>query len=125
MVEVKVDASDCLKSIEDLPKRFKKKVTKALQKELTAVQMEARQTHRFQKRTGDLQRAIHTGIDPSELSGEVYIDDDWAPYGVFVVDGHGTWEPDPFLDDALDKKSNEIDDAINNAIDEAIIEAGF
>lgn len=124
-ISVKVDYSAMEAALIQVPIELKKTIHETLEKELESVQREARSNHRFQRQTGALEESVSTLIDPSGLSGEVYLDDAIADYGQYVVSGHGTWSPDPFLDEAMHRKESEIDAAIEQAVDLALTEAGL
>ena len=63
-------------------------------KQLRVIQREARKTHDFKSRQGNLERSIEAKIVNEEpLTGEVFINEAVAPYGTFVHEGTGVYGP--------------------------------
>lgn len=44
-----------------------------------------------------------------------------VPYAQFVINGHGTWLPDPFLESALDREHDYITKQTQKAVDNAVV----
>lgn len=120
MFNVSVDTSDFTRELSELPYRINKEAVNELKGIVAQVQQEARKTHRFRSRTGRLENSVQTLIDPSNISGEVYLESDIADYGLYVTEGHGSWSGDKFLDESLNKKEPEIVDRLTNAVERAI-----
>jgi len=96
-------------------------VRAGIQPFLKSVQVEAQRRHRYHRRTGKLGRAVK--ISYNESGGDIYIDDASAPYGKYVHEGTRYWDSDPFLTDAYDRKSKDLDAALSRATDQAINQA--
>jgi hypothetical protein len=77
-------------------------VTQGLQEFFDHAKQMAKAIHRFKNRTGKLERSIKTRV--YKYQGKIYIDDNIAPYGIYVHEGHGTWLPDRFIDDSVDQE---------------------
>lgn len=87
--------------IDKYPRAVQVAVSTVFKYWLDRMQAYARNNHRFKKRTGNLMASI--GSRMRFLTGEVYINEFWAPYGEFVHRGHGSWAPDPFIYNAFDQ----------------------
>lgn len=112
---------------------------------------EARTTHGFTSRTGNLERSITAVLAKDGLKGWVTIDRTRAPYGVYVHQGykafnivpryrkvlrwvsgndfvfarrvhHPAFKGDPFLFAALDKKQADVFKIFENRVDAALEE---
>lgn len=92
---------------------YKDVVDDAIHPYLDNVQDRARSNHRFESRTGNLERAIR--VSKTQNGGSVYVDESIAPYARHVHDGHRSWSADNFLYDAYDE--SELDDMIDDMID--------
>lgn len=121
---IEVDVSDLRgvpEALEKLSGTVHQKVVKsAIRDFLYAVQRNARATHRYTRRTGNLERAVK--VSTTKDGGSVYIDDGQAPYGKFVHNGQRSWAPDPFLYDAVEMNEDDLDRKIDAAIDQALKE---
>ena len=87
------------------------------------IELEARQHHRYQNKSGRLMRAIKSSVDRD--SGSVYIDEGSAPYGKYVHDGTRHWASDPFITDAFDRKQADLERDADRAVGQAIQQAGL
>jgi Bacteriophage protein of unknown function (DUF646). len=118
MVSVTVDVEKFNVDISNLGEKMEQALRKELKNQLTEIQLQAQKTHRYQTRTGMLEKSVTTKVEDNGLVGEVGLDDSIADYGRYVVEGHGTWAPDPFLEEALEKREPFIQDAFEKAIKE-------
>lgn len=89
--------------------------TDTLDKLAKEVQTEARQEHRYESKTHNLERA--TKVKTVKGQAQIYIDKVMAPYGQFIHDGTKKWEEDPFIEDALDKVLDGADEKIAQEIE--------
>jgi hypothetical protein len=83
----------------------------------------AKEDHRYTHRTKNLRDAtkVKGHINSSVKNGlQIYIDLEKAPYGKYVVRGHGTWAMDPFIDDSIEKNKVWVFARLQQAIDNAI-----
>jgi hypothetical protein len=83
--------------------------------------IDARNSHRFQNRTGQLQNSIEAEVTPDGKTLTVRAGRKLAQqYAESTHEGHGSWARDPFLEDAFNRKSKDIGDRLQTAIDKAI-----
>jgi hypothetical protein len=74
----------------------------------------AKSNHRYQDQTGNLTRSTRaTAIDDGlRLFAS-------ANYAQYIARGHGTWRPDPWLEDAMTENKKLIEDVIAKHLDKA------
>ena len=82
------------------------------------VTIQAKNNHRFNSRSGNLERSIKAEL--RDLDSFAFVDDSQAVYGKWIHDGFRTWAPDEFMTDALERKKQEILRLINNAVNRAV-----
>lgn len=97
-------------------------------KQLIEVQrvMRTKRAHRYHSHTGKLNQSMT--VQMTDYGGRVFLDPDMpglkgtdpAEYGVYVHEGHGTWEPDRFTTKALEIQHDEIIRGLSEAVTEAI-----
>ena len=112
-----------------LPKNgFMKVISKAIEKELKLVSVEIQQrlereikeVHRYQHRERNLRDATKYKGDVTKKDGlKIYVDLDEAFYGKFIIEGHGTWKPDDYLTNALEKYKPWILKKVDTALSKA------
>jgi hypothetical protein len=78
----------------------------------------AQTSHRYNNRTGNLMRA--TKVDANKYSLKAYIDDKTASYGKFINNGFKSWQPDPFISNAIDYNKEKIKQTIINNINNKV-----
>jgi hypothetical protein len=115
MISVKIDSEPFLTYLSQVPDKVKDSVKDALKDITKDIQDYARSHHRFKRQTGALQDSVQTYV--GEMTGEVFLDPSIADYGIYVHEGHGSWDPDRFLDEAIDSKENEIIEKLNQAVE--------
>jgi hypothetical protein len=140
MLSIKVDASELIEGMRVIPKVLMDSIRTEMKQQVTNVQKYARQHHRFKTHSAMLERSIETqvlsgGVLGAEgLVGEVYLDDGIADYGVYVHEGHAApydaggplvWEPDKFLDEALEHQEPQIQEAMTQAVEHGLRMAGL
>jgi HK97 gp10 family phage protein len=124
MITVTTNAEDVAGALQKLSSTLDNGVvTQGVQPFLRGVQATAKKQHRYHRQSGKLERAIK--VELTNTGGSVYIDDGIAPYGKYVHNGTRKWDSDPFLTEAFDEKSRDLDRAVDLAIDKAINEAGL
>lgn len=123
MLKMTMTDTKVIKGLKELPKELTNEINKALQDTFYHMAVEARNAHRYTVRTGKLRSATRSAV--KELTGELFVDDLKADYGVYVHQGHGTWAPDQFVYDAFKRGHPILDRAIDQAVDKAIKQAGF
>lgn len=84
-----------------------------IESSMVEAEAEARANHRFKNRTGNLESNILSETVKTEngVDSKLYIHDR-ASYGVYVHDGHRSWEPDPFIREPFFKFVEKIDNEI-------------
>lgn len=122
VINIDVDTREFNRVLSAIPPAVQNSVRQELSIEIAKVQEEARRTHRHRTRTGTLRESLQTKVEQSGYAAELYVESDMADYGIFVVQGHGTWAPDNFLEQALTKKESEIVQGLDNAVEHAIKE---
>lgn len=120
MVKVDVDTRDLERTLKEIPPAVQRSTQQEIKDQLLAVQQQARSRHRYTTRTGRLNQSVQTQLDQSGMSGEAYLESDIADYGIYIVEGHGSWEADNFLDEAVFAKQMEIESNITRAIESAV-----
>jgi hypothetical protein len=71
-----------------------------------------------------LERSIQYQVHPSGFQGFAFIEKGLAPYGVYVHEGHHSWQPDRFLINAFADKTKDFIVAMTVAIGKALKKAG-
>jgi len=94
-------------------------ISAALKQAAPLIQSEARSKHRYQSRTGNLLRA--TTVVNTQTTIKAYVDEAKAKYGKYIHDGFKSWAPDPFLNNAIESKLNDIDNIMASNIDRNLI----
>jgi hypothetical protein len=120
MVTAEIDTTDLDRVLKAIPPAVQTAVRQELTKQAILIQQEARRKHRYTSRSGRLNQAVKTSVDSSGMSSEVFIESDIADYGLYIVEGHGSWEPDQFLDEATQTREKEIEDSVTRAIESAV-----
>jgi len=109
---------------EDLQKNLDRHMKLARKHIATLITKTARNEHRYNHRTGELRNATKSRSikNATSLIVKTYIDEGIAPYGKYIHNGTGTWSADPFINDAIKKNWNRINEIISKHIDEAMAE---
>jgi ATP-dependent protease HslVU (ClpYQ) ATPase subunit len=84
-----------------------------------------KEEHRYNHQTRKLRNATYakSSVTPGELLNiEVGVKESKAPYAKHIIDGHGTWQPDPYLKDALDNTEDFIQKQLELAVKKAVDE---
>lgn len=80
----------------------------------------ARANHRYKNRTGRLTKSIGTVYNRKRrrvgMVAPVRSINYNIPYAQYVINGHGSWLPDPFLEGALDRESDYMQKQFQEAI---------
>ena len=87
----------------------------------TLLETTARTDHLYTKQTGRLQDATKTSGD-LETEINLYVDENKANYGTYVINGHGTWDADPFIENSLKVNEAEINQIIEELYSDSIKE---
>jgi len=84
---------------------------------------DAREIHRYKHDTRNLRNATKIKgkvTDPKGLL--LYVDLNKADYGEYIIKGQRSWKGDPFLDQAMEKNAEYIQEQIQTAVNGATIE---
>jgi hypothetical protein len=85
------------------------------------IAIDARNNHRFQNRTGQLQNSIEGTVSQDGLTLTMEAGRKLAQnYAEPTHEGHGTWAPDPFLENAFNRAKPKMGDRLTSAISKAI-----
>ena len=79
----------------------------------------------YENQTGRLRKSTKAeGTFGHDLkkSIDLYVDLSQAPYGEYVIEGHGTWKGDPFIDETIKVLEPKITEIIINFFNEATME---
>jgi len=117
-MQIIIDTSHIKKTFGDLPKEIEIEILIEMKEQLTQIQRLARINHRHITRTTMLNQSIQTEIHGQ--TGEVGFDPSIADYGKYVHEGHGTWAPDRFIDQAVEQREPEIISGFERAINKGI-----
>jgi hypothetical protein len=114
------DTKSLKRVLSKIPNEIYDEVRVEMKQVVSDIQREARVKHRFKNHTGMLRKSIATKVLDKGFTGEVYFDTDIADYGIYVHEGHGTWERDPFITDAFDRNEPRIRENLEKAIQRGI-----
>ena len=124
-IKFEIDGAKVLAALERAPNAFKKQTRLAFKKQMTKIQRDAKLNHRFQTHSAKLEKSIRTEVDPDGAWGRVYLEEGIAPYGKWVHDGHGSWKPDKFINQAFRKNKANLILALQRATEVGIKKAGL
>lgn len=113
MIEVKLERFDKIRE-----ETVAKGISNGLAEASAYIQREARNNHRYRSRTGNLRGATVARSYKDYINAEIL--DGAARYGRYVHGGHGSWAPDPFVEDAIKNNLNVIDELIAKGIDKKL-----
>ena len=105
-IDYQVDSKGLLAAFESFPEQTIKNVRLALRRSIRDIQQEARNNHRFTSRTGQAERAVNARMVDA-MTGEVFLDDDQAPWAKFLHEGTGIYgdSGQPYMIAPKDKKA--------------------
>lgn len=120
-----VNAKKVTIALKELPKELEDSLNDSLKDVFYNMAIVARNTHRYTVRTGKLRSATRSMV--KDLTGELFIEDLVADYGVYVHEGHhnGAWAPDQFVYKAFERGEPILMRAIDQAVDKAIKNVGL
>ena len=101
-----------------LPSRLLTKLVLTFKKIARDVATDATLHHRFTSRSNNLERSIQSNAEKvgDNVIGEVFLNDSVADYGKYVHEGHGSWRPDKFIEQAMARNEAKITSEIEAAI---------
>jgi hypothetical protein len=124
MIEITFSSEDLSRKINSLPKTvIREVVQEAIHPQLERIQTVAKYVHRFKRRTGALQRSIK--VRKRVLGGSVLQDGRIAHYGIYVHEGHHSWQPDRFMYNAWKKNQAHFQRQLRRALNRAVRKAGL
>ena len=104
-IKIKIEDKAVLNAL----KKASPEITRAAQGAIidvnSSVVQKARAVHRFDRKTGDLQKATKQFEESANTFG-VHIDETIASYGKYIHDGQRGWAPDRFLTNAFERAIN-------------------
>jgi len=118
-----VDVSNALNAVNNLVAKLPKAVETAFAREAHVIENQARCIHKYKLRTGKLKSATFVQQNRMEIDG--WLDETKAPYAQYVHDGTSDIQPDPFLANAFDSRTGEIERMAEAAVDAAISAEGL
>jgi len=84
------------------------------------------ESHRYKHRTRNLRNSTKIKDKSPKLNTKIdlvlYVDEAKAPYAKFIVNGHGSWQPDEFLEKAIDDNKVWIEQRLLQAMNNASIQ---
>ena len=117
MFSVQFFTDDFRRAYTNLSENARQEMRAAIVDWCIAVVMDAKATHIFQNRTGTLEASIDAIVWGG--GSKIIADTDYA---VYVITGHGTWEGDPFLqnavEDYLPELQSDLVDRIKRLVEE-------
>jgi hypothetical protein len=121
---VAVDLPGFQNNLRLVPEALTDSIRKEIKHQLVEIHKLAMKKHRHTTRTGMLNNSLQRQMN-SDFEGSVYFDTGIANYGVYVHEGHGSWEPDQFLYAALDARAPLIEADLEKAINVGLTQAGL
>ena len=126
MVEIGLNGDDeLIRLLNNAQAALYEELPPVLQEVANMIVIDARANHRYETKTGNLEKDTTSEIDSAELTARIYLDnsltkirDDGLSYAVVQHEGRedGSLPPDPFLMEANDRHEewakNEITEAI-------------
>jgi hypothetical protein len=82
-----IDAQKLFQAFEQIPIVAARELRIEMKEALRTVQTDARLHHAFNSASHNLERSVSYEVEPSGLSGKVYLDQQIAPYAAAVHDG--------------------------------------
>jgi len=132
VLELQITSNNLAKALKELPQQLERELRLASKRVAVKVEKEAKSKHRFTTRTGRLVKSIKgygsasvsdSSITKKKLDTEVRIvlHNEGHPlgtdYGKYVHEGHGSWSPDRFVFDAIERNKKRIINAWDEAIE--------
>lgn len=92
-IRVRFDAAATLLALEQSRERTIEHMRRALSESCRLVARSARENHKFQAKSGELERSIRHKVFERTVTGIVWLDKNVAPYGIFVHEPTGKHAP--------------------------------
>jgi hypothetical protein len=138
-ISIKIDGMDkYLAALVNASDLMRRELCKQLKAELEDIKRQARYEHRFTSRSGNLEEAIQYKVDPSGLSGVIWLEKEGndTPYAFRIHEGfvnktdslgrtfNGP-KPDRFLYEAAETKYDQLIENMSDAVERGIEMAGL
>lgn len=137
MLEVKIVSNSLESALKKLPEQLERELSLASRRSAISIEKGAKMKHRFTTRTGRLVKSVkgyggaevrQTGgflgfFKKNSLSTEVRIvlHDEGHPlgteYGKYVHNGQRSWKPDRFIEEAIERNKQRVQEAWQRAIE--------
>ena len=95
-------------------------IYRAMKKIAPEIALEAKASHRYKNRTGNLTRSTKWWVRKAELRFAVYASQAMAPYSKYIIGGTRHWAPDPYIEAAFQRNQSYIDSELSKAVQQAI-----
>lgn len=109
---------------DDFKRILHKYLTIACEDVSNIIQKSAKESHNYKNRTRNLRNSTSSKVKVVEESYDIKlkVSEVKAPYAKFIINGHGSWQSDPFIDKAFEDNEkyiySKIEKAVENAVDE-------
>lgn len=120
---IKVDSKEFERALKEAPVLLERNLRIGLKEVNTLITRQARSSHRFKTRSGNLERSVQSEV--KNLTSEIYLEPGIAVYGRRIHEGYGKWNPDQFLYRAAETKEQEATKILDEAIGRALNRAGL
>lgn len=96
---IRTKKNEVSESIKRISRSFNNDAFEIISNGMTDTVLEAKATHRFTARSGNLERSVISEMKRSDkdIQGSVLLKDSIALYGKYIHNGFKSWSPDPFL----------------------------
>jgi len=135
-MSINFNVKPLLGAFNDMPGSVARELRKTMKQEGVEIQTLARHVHRHNTRSGSLNESIQERFDNESFTETVGFNPNTAvvndpkrvgkkvDYGKYVHEGHGSWAPDKFLYEALEKREalirENLEAAVRRGIEAAI-----
>lgn len=103
---------------------LEKHLTVACEDVSNVMQQSAKEDHRYNHKTRNLRNSTKSKVKVVQDSYDIKlsVDEGKAPYAKYVIRGHGTWQGDPFIDEAFENNKEYIMTKLQESVDKAVDE---
>jgi phosphoribosylaminoimidazole-succinocarboxamide synthase len=126
-LSMSIDSKELTDSLLKVSNTLEENITVEMNKISDVIIKEAKTSHRFKSKTGNLVEATkkELGIDRKSVQALYTIDDVKAPYGKYIHDGKKGWSADKYLENSVVRNEKNIEKAVETGIDNTIKKAGL
>jgi hypothetical protein len=106
-------------SVEELPRLVREATQRAHEEIKALIEPLVKDDHRYTHRTHNLRNSTKVDNKFRYYQGltEAYIDGSVAEYGKFIHDGFSSWQPDPFMTNAIENNLGAIESIFDKHFD--------